>query len=205
MSGMEPTVNSVVAQPAFWYYMLAGGGALLLLAAVTVVVILCCHRYHWATKKTSGSHHHSVVYHNSRQPNQPGYQNPNLSYNLIHSPNQNHLYPGTGLSLEPMLTVGPEKDDSYDSQYWNDSWKWNYRNVLFKWSDKEEVNRMYSEETTSLVAHELTDQTGLAYSNWWSNNERSTSPGVKRCLCSSWGEHMKDVWLWWMNRADSCF
>ncbi|XP_070694165.1 neuropilin-2-like isoform X1 [Pempheris klunzingeri] len=122
MSGMEPTVDTVAVQPvpAYWYYVLAGGGALLLLITVTVVVILCCHRYHWATKKTSGSHHQSVMYHNSQHPNQHGhqtcYQNQNLSYNLIHSPNQNHLYPGTGQSLEPMLTIRLEKDDSYDSQ-----------------------------------------------------------------------------------------
>ncbi|TKS67496.1 Neuropilin-2 Vascular endothelial cell growth factor 165 receptor 2 [Collichthys lucidus] len=97
MSGMEPTVDTVAVQPvpAYWYYVLAGGGALLLLVTVTVVVILCCHRYHWATKKTS--HHHSVMYHNSQHPSQQGhqncYQNQNLNYNLIHSPNQNHLYP----------------------------------------------------------------------------------------------------------------
>lgn len=120
MSGMEPTVDTVAVQPvpAYWYYVLAGGGALLLLVIVTVVVILCCHRYHWATKKTS--HHHSVMYHSSQHPNQQGhqncYQNQNLSYNLVHSPNQNHLYPGTGQSLEPMLTIRLEKDDSYDSQ-----------------------------------------------------------------------------------------
>lgn len=120
MSGMEPTVDTVAVQPvpAYWYYVLAGGGALLLLVIVTVVVILCCHRYHWATKKTS--HHHSVMYHSSQHPNQQGhqncYQNQNLSYNLVHSPNQNHLYPGTGQSLEPMLTIRLEKDDSYDCQ-----------------------------------------------------------------------------------------
>lgn len=122
MSGMEPTVDTVAVPPvpAYWYYVLAGVGALLLLVTVTVVVILCCHRYHWATKKTSGSHHHSVMYHNSQHPNQQGHQNcyqsQNLSYNLMHSPNQNHLYPGTGQSLEPMLTIRLEKDDSYDSQ-----------------------------------------------------------------------------------------
>ncbi|XP_076602609.1 neuropilin-2-like isoform X2 [Chaetodon auriga] len=123
MSGMEPTVDTVAVPPVptYWYYVLAGAGALLLLVTVTVAVILCCHRYHWATKKTSGSHHHhSVMYHNSQHPNQQGhqncYQNQNLSYNLMHSPNQNHLYPGTGQSLEPMLTIRLEKDDSYDSQ-----------------------------------------------------------------------------------------
>lgn len=122
MSGMEPTVDSVVAQPlpAYWYYVLAGGGAILLLITVTVVTILCCHRYHWVTKKTSSSHHHSVMYHNSQQAYQQGqenlYQNQNLSSNLIHRPNQNHLYPGTGQSLEPMLTITLEKGDSYDSQ-----------------------------------------------------------------------------------------
>ncbi|KAI3356486.1 hypothetical protein L3Q82_017693, partial [Scortum barcoo] len=99
MSGMEPTVDTVAVQPvpAYWYYVLAGGGALLLLVTVTVVVILCCHRYHWATKKTTGGHHQSVMYHNNQHPNQQAhqncYQNQNLSYNLIHSPNQNHLYP----------------------------------------------------------------------------------------------------------------
>lgn len=122
MSGMEPTVDTVAVQrvPAYWYFVLAGGGALLLLITVTVVVILCCHRYHLTTKKTSGSHHHSVMYHSSQPSNQQGhqncYQNQNLSYNMIHSPNQNHLYPGTGQSLEPMLVIRLEKDDSYDSQ-----------------------------------------------------------------------------------------
>lgn len=122
MSGMEPTVDTVAVQPvsAYWYYVLAGGAALLLLITLTVVVTLCCHRYHWAPKKTSASHHHSVMYHNSQHPNQQGhqnsYQNQNLSYNLIGSPTQNTLYPGTGPSLDPMLTIRLEKDDSYDSQ-----------------------------------------------------------------------------------------
>lgn len=115
---MEPTVDTVVVQPipAYWYYVLAGGGALLLLITVTVVVILCCHRYYWAPKKTSGTHHHSVMYHNTQQPYLQGYQNQNLSCNLIHSPNQNHLYPGTGPNLEPMLTITLEKEDGYDSR-----------------------------------------------------------------------------------------
>lgn len=119
MSGMEPTVDTVAVQPvpAYWYYVLAGGGALLLLVIVTVAVVLCCHRYHWATKKTS--HHHSVMYRNSQRPNQQGpqncYQTQNLSYNLVHSPNQNHLYPGAGLTYDPMLTIKLEKDDSCDS------------------------------------------------------------------------------------------
>lgn len=122
MSGMEPTVDTVAVQrvPAYWYFVLAGGGSLLLLVTVTVVVILCCHRYHLATKETSGSHHHSVMYHSSQHSNQQGhqncYQNQNPSCNLIHSPNQSHLYPGTGRSLEPMLTIRLEKDESYDSQ-----------------------------------------------------------------------------------------
>ncbi|KAF0026179.1 hypothetical protein F2P81_020916 [Scophthalmus maximus] len=104
MSGMEPTVDTVVAQPvpAYWYYVLAGVGAILLLVTVTVVVILCCHRYHWATKKTSG-HHHSVMYHNSQHPNQQAHQNcyqsQHLSYNLIHSPNPHHLYPGIVITI----------------------------------------------------------------------------------------------------------
>lgn len=125
MSGMEPTVDTVAVRPvpAYWYYVLVGGGALLLLATVTLVVILCCHRYHLATKKTTSSHHYSVAYHNSQHPNQQGHQsycqNPNLSQNLIHSPNQNHLYPGSGpvgSGLEPMLAIRLEKDDSCDSQ-----------------------------------------------------------------------------------------
>ena len=130
ISGMEPTVDTVAVQPvpAYWYYVLAGGGALLLLVTVTVVVILCRHRYHWAPKKTSGGHHHhhhhhhSVTYRNSQHPIQQGHQNytqnQNLSYNLIHSPDQNHLYPGTGPSLDPMLTIRLEKDDGCDSQCW---------------------------------------------------------------------------------------
>lgn len=122
MSGMEPTVDTVAMKPvpAYWYYVLAGGVALLLLVAVTVVVTLCCHRYHWAPKKTSSSHHHSVMYHNNQYPiqqdHQNCYQNQNLSYNLIQSPNQNHLYPGTGLSSDPMLTIRLDKEDSCDSQ-----------------------------------------------------------------------------------------
>lgn len=123
MSGMEPTVDTVAVTPipAYWYYVLAGGAALLLLVTVTVVVTLCCHRYHWAPKKTSGSHHHSVTYHNSQQqPDQQGlqncYQNQTPSYNLIQSPNQNHLYPGNGPSLDPMLTIKLEKDDGCDSR-----------------------------------------------------------------------------------------
>lgn len=124
MSGMEPTVDTVAVQPVptYWYYVLAGVAALLLLVIVTVLVTLCCHRYHWAPKKSSAGHHHSVTYHNSQQPNQQGhqncYQNQNLSYNRIQSPNQNHLYPATGPSpsLDPMLTIRMDKDDSYDSQ-----------------------------------------------------------------------------------------
>ncbi|XP_006793725.1 neuropilin-2-like isoform X2 [Neolamprologus brichardi] len=122
ISGMEPTVDTVVVQPvpAFWYYVLAGGGALLVLVSITVLVILCCHRYHWATKKTSSSHHHSVTYRNNQLPYQQGHQNwyqsQNPGCNLIHSPNQNNLNPSTGPSLEPMLTVSLEKEDSYDSQ-----------------------------------------------------------------------------------------
>ncbi|CAB1412536.1 unnamed protein product [Pleuronectes platessa] len=123
MSGMEPTVDSVVAQPlpAYWYYVLAGVGAILLLVTGTVVVILCCHRYHWATKKTSSSgHHHSVMYqsgqHSNQQAQQNCYQNQNLSYNLIHSPDQSHLYPGPGPGPDPMLTIRLEKDDSYGSR-----------------------------------------------------------------------------------------
>lgn len=140
ISGMEPTVDSVVVQPvpAYWYYVLAGGGALLLLVTVTVVVILCCHRYHWATKKTSGTHHHSVMYHNNQQPYQQNcYQNQNPSCNLMHSPDQNHLYPGTGQSLEPMLTITLEKDDSYDSQCWKwlDSSDW-YKFIRMLCSNK---------------------------------------------------------------------
>lgn len=122
MSGLEPTVDTVAVQPlpAYWYYVLAGCAALLLLVTVTVVVTLCCHRYHWAPKKTSAGHHHSVMYHNGQHPNQPShqncYQNQNLSYNLIQSPNQNNLRPVTGPSLDPMLTIRLEKDDSYDSR-----------------------------------------------------------------------------------------
>lgn len=124
ISGMEPTVDTVVVQPvpAFWYYVLAGGGALLVLVSITVLVILCCHRYHWATKKTSSSHHHSVTYRNNQLPYQQGrqnwYQSQNPGCNLIHSPNQNNLNPSTGPSLEPMLTISLEKEDSYDSQCW---------------------------------------------------------------------------------------
>lgn len=123
MSGMEPTVDTVAVQPipAYWYYVLAGGGALLLLVTVAVVVTLCCRRHHWATKKTSGSHHHSVTYHSSQHPNQQGlqncYQNQNLSYNMTHSPNQSHLFPATGQSLDPMLTIRLDKDGSYDAQW----------------------------------------------------------------------------------------
>lgn len=118
MSGMEPTVDTVAVQPipAYLYYVLAGGGALLLMVTVTVVVVLCCHRYHWATKKTS--HHHSVLYHSNQQLSQQGhhnyYQNQNPAYNLVHSHNQ--LYPGTGPSLEPMLTIRLEKDQRCDDQ-----------------------------------------------------------------------------------------
>lgn len=121
MSGMEPTVDTVAVQPipAYLYYVLAGGGALLLMVTVSLVVVLCCHRYHWATKKTS--HHHSVLYHNNQQLSQHGhrnyYQDPNPTYNLVHS--HNHLYPGTGPSLEPMLTIRLEKDQSCDNQCWN--------------------------------------------------------------------------------------
>lgn len=121
MAGMEPTVDTVAVQPipAYLYYALAGGGALLLMVTVTVVVVLCCHRYHWATKKTS--HHHSVLYHSNQQLSQQGhlnyYQNQNPAYNLVHS--HNHLYPGNGPSLEPMLTIRLEKDKSGDNQCWN--------------------------------------------------------------------------------------
>uniref|UniRef100_H3CMD9 Neuropilin 2b n=1 Tax=Tetraodon nigroviridis TaxID=99883 RepID=H3CMD9_TETNG len=88
MSGMEPTVDTVAVQPipAYLYYVLAGGGALLLMVTVSLVVVLCCHRYHWATKKTS--HHHSV---------------------------HTHLYPRPGPSLEPMLTIRLEKNQSSDN------------------------------------------------------------------------------------------
>lgn len=117
VSGMEPTVDTVAMQPipVHWYYVLAGGGALLLLVIVTVVVILCCHQYHWARKTN-----HSVMYHSSQQLTRHGHrnccQNQNPSYNLSHNPN--HLYAGTGQPLEPMLTIRPEKDDSYDYQCW---------------------------------------------------------------------------------------
>lgn len=120
MSGMEPTVDTVAVQPipAYLYYVLAGGGALLLMVTVSVVVVLCCHRYHWATKKTS--HHHSVLYHSNQQLSQHGhrnyYQDPNPSYNLVHS--NNHLYPGTGPGLH-RLTIRLEKDQSCDNQCWN--------------------------------------------------------------------------------------
>uniref|UniRef100_A0AAV2JYV4 Neuropilin n=1 Tax=Knipowitschia caucasica TaxID=637954 RepID=A0AAV2JYV4_KNICA len=114
MSGLEPTVASVVAEPlpVFWYYVLAGVGALLLLIVVTVTVVLCCHRYHWSPKKSS---HHSVMYHQNNQPiNMQGSynQNQNLHYNLIH---QNHVYPGSQPNLDPMLTIRLEKDD-FDTQ-----------------------------------------------------------------------------------------
>lgn len=122
MSVMEPTVDTVVAQPVpvFWYYVLAGVGAVMLLVTVTVVVILCCHRYHRAAKTTGSGHHHSVAYHSSPHPNLPAqqncYQNTNLSYNLIHSPKQNQLYPGAGQAFDPMMTIRLDKDNSYDSQ-----------------------------------------------------------------------------------------
>lgn len=118
MSGMEPTVDTVAVQPvpAYLYYVLAGGGALLLMVTVTVVVVLCCHRYHWATKKTS--HHHTVLYHSNPQLSQHGdrnyYQNPNPAYNLVHG--HNHLYPGTGPGLDPMLTIRLEKEQGCDNQ-----------------------------------------------------------------------------------------
>lgn len=119
MSGMEPTVDSVVSQPlpVYWYYVLAGVGALLLLVVVTVTVILCCHRYHWAPKKSS--HHnqnHSVTYHsNQLQGNYTSYQNQNMHYNLIH---QNHMYPATQPNSDPTLTIRLEKDD-FDTQCWS--------------------------------------------------------------------------------------
>lgn len=159
ISGMEPTVNTVVAQPvpAYWYYVLAGGGALLLLVIVTVVVTLCCHRYHWAPKKTS-SHHHSVMYHNSQQPYQQGhqncYQNQNPNCNLINSPTQNHLYPGTGPSLEPMLTITLEKDDNYDSHCWND-----WSNTVLS-----ECNKAIKEEEISL---KWMSNSIITYLHWW--------------------------------------
>lgn len=121
MSGTEPTVDTVAVQPipAYLYYVLAGGGALLLMVTVSMVVVLCCHRYHWATKKSS--HHHSVLYHSNQQLSQHGhhnyYQEPNPTYNLVHS--HNHLYPSAGPSLEPMLTIRLEKDQSCDRQCWN--------------------------------------------------------------------------------------
>ncbi|TWW80548.1 hypothetical protein D4764_01G0003630 [Takifugu flavidus] len=118
MAGVEPTVDTVAVQPipAYLYYALAGGGALLLMVTVTLVVVLCCHRYHWATKKTS--HHHSVLYHSNQQLSQQGhlnyYQNQNPAYNLVRS--HNHLYPGNGPSLEPMLTITLDKDKSGDNR-----------------------------------------------------------------------------------------
>lgn len=121
MAGMEPTVDTVAVQPipAYLYYALAGGGALLLMVTVTVVVVLCCHRYHWATKKTS--RHHSVLYHSNQQLSQQGhlnyYQNQNPAYNMVCS--HNHLHPGNGPSLDPMLTIRLEKDKSGGNQCWN--------------------------------------------------------------------------------------
>lgn len=116
ISGMEPTVDTVMMQPlpAFWYYVLAGGGALLLLATVTAAMVLCCHRFHWATQKSGGGHHHSVMYHSSQQPcghgQESSLQNQNLHWNVT----QNQLHSGPGPHTEPMLTL--EKGDSFDSR-----------------------------------------------------------------------------------------
>ena len=74
MCGTEPTVNTMVAQPApaYWFYVLVGGGALLLLTTVTLLTVLCCHRCYLANKKQSRTtcshlhqHHHSVLYHDN--------------------------------------------------------------------------------------------------------------------------------------------
>lgn len=180
MSGMMPTVDTVAVKPvpAYWYYLLAGGGALLLLITVTVVVILCCHRYHGATKKTSVSHHHSVMYHNSQHPNQQGHQhschNPNASYNLIHSPNQTPLIPGSRPSPEPMLTIRLEKDD-FDSQCWNLDYVWIIQihlNTLFRWGDQRvwkllEMKELHFSIITTLHWWESTWARHCSSCCWW--------------------------------------
>ncbi|MED6245417.1 hypothetical protein ATANTOWER_002778 [Ataeniobius toweri] len=126
ISGLRPTVATVMVHPvpAYWYYVLVGGSALLLLIGVTVMIILCCQRNHWMNRKTKSGHHHhhhhSVMYHNNQPAYQQGpesyYQCQNPSCNMICSTNQNHLFPGTDSTLEPRLIITLEKDDSYSSR-----------------------------------------------------------------------------------------